>query len=372
MSTWQPPWRVRPSPARNEEKRSSPALDGPPVNPHGFAALWRESRRLIIGVTIACLLLGGVAVALFDYANQRMAESLWLDLVEHQALYDRERILAPLQIDLTLARQMADSPLLLRWAADENNPALKREALAELNSDRHHFHDGSYFFIPSASGNLYYSDGSRQRPESGIVHVVHRGEADHAWYTAALESSRRVQVRVDADPTLGDAAIRLSVQMRHGNEVVALIGSAIGLDDLAQMAPVSTAQGIYSVLVSADGTILAHPDRRLVNSGASRHTLFDLLAADDERQQLRDSFDRLKRNASAVEELTLTIDGRPQLAAMTYLSEVGWINLVLADTSQLAGHHEFSLSRALLGGIILLTILTALTLLARMVLRRQA
>ena len=76
------------------------------------------------------------------------------------ALRQKDRILAPIQRELALARTLTDSPLLQRWVRDENNPDLKAAALAELESYRRHFADRSYFVAIDSSKHFYFNDAA--------------------------------------------------------------------------------------------------------------------------------------------------------------------------------------------------------------------
>ncbi|MDR2186967.1 MAG: hypothetical protein LBE62_02815 [Azonexus sp.] len=334
-------------------------------------ASWQARRRLVLLVIVVCVLVGGLVTLLFDYANAYVGESLARDIIKRQAQFDRERILNPLQTDLTLIRRMADSPLLLSWALDEKNQELKRAALAELESYRRHLRDGSYFFIPRESGNYYYNDISNRYPGGGVAQVMDRDKAEHAWYFAALESPDQIQLNVDPNPTLGRTNIWINIQVRHEGKVVAMAGSGIDLGEFTRTVAVSSTPGIYGMLVDAQGAVQIHPDAALIDFNTrARHseahrTIFDLLASDDERERLRTSFKRLKSGASTLETLHLTVSGRSELVAMTYLGEIGWINLVLADTTKLLGGSDRWIYNILIGGAALLIILVLLPLFAR-------
>ncbi|MDR2838023.1 MAG: hypothetical protein LBV49_05565 [Azonexus sp.] len=332
-------------------------------------------RQLVIGVIVFFVLTGGLATMIFDYANRSIAESLGRDTAKRQAQFDHERIVNLLQTDLTLARRLADSPLLLKWALDENNPALKRAALAELESYRHYFRGGSYFFIPRASGNYYHNDENNTYPGGGLAQVILPGKVEHAWYFAAIDNPEQVQLNVDRNPALARTNVWINIQMRHYDQVVAMVGSGIDLNEFTRTVATSTASGAYGILASADGAIQIHPDTSLIdfNSGAKRpnlrHTIFDLLASDNERRQLRESFDRLRRGSSSVEVLRLTIAGHAKLVGVDYVKEIGWFNLALVDTAQLIRNREFFTLGLLIGGALLLIVLVVLTPFAQKLLR---
>ena len=68
------------------------------------------------------------------------------DFAVKTATLQKTRLLLRLQPDIALARKLADSPVLRRWAAAEEDPFLRELALAELYSFRRLFSDGSFFF----------------------------------------------------------------------------------------------------------------------------------------------------------------------------------------------------------------------------------
>ncbi|KAB2920028.1 MAG: response regulator [Dechloromonas sp.] len=331
--------------------------------------------RFVAGLVVVFILIGGFSLLFFHHATGSIVDGLARSFAERQAQFDRERILGPLLTEIALARKLADSPLLQRWAVDEGNPVLKREALGELESYRRHFRDGSYFFIPRASGNYYHNDRDNRYPGGQIAQVVRPGASEHSWYFAAVASSQQVQLNVDPNPALGKTNVWINIQVRRAGEVVAMAGSGIDLGEFTRAVADSRTPGVYGVLLAPDGAIQVHPDAALVdfNSRAKRaeerHTIFSLLASADERQRLRDSMARVVSGASTVEVLPLTLSGRPELVALTYLGEIGWVNLAVVNTAQLVSRDEFKVLGLLIAGGMVLTILVVLSLLERMVIR---
>ncbi|HEX6734298.1 MAG TPA: response regulator [Azonexus sp.] len=339
-----------------------------------FAAARPLRRRFAAALVVVFVLIGGLALLFFDYATGRIVDALGRSFAERQAQFDRERLLGPLLTEVALARKLADSPLLQRWAGDEHNPVLKREALGELESYRRHFRDGSYFFIPRASGNYYHNDRANKYPGGGIAQVVRPGLAEHAWYFAAVASAQPAQLNVEHNPALGKTNVWINIQVRRGDEVLGMAGTGLDLGEFTR-AMTATTPGVYGVLLDAEGAIQVHPDATLIDFNtrakrpAERHTIFGLLASADEEQRLHDSLARLLAGTSSIEVQRLTLSGRSELVAMTYLKEIGWYNLAVVDTAQLASRGEFTLLGLLIGGAMLLTIVVVLTLLERMVIR---
>ena len=331
--------------------------------------------RFVAGLVVVFLLIGGLALAFFNLATDRIVDALGRNFAERQAQYDRERILGPLLTEVALARKLADSPLLQRWAVREDDPALKREALAELASYRRHFRDGSYFFIPRASGNYYHNDRENRYPGGQVVQVVRPGVAEHSWFYAAVDSKDAVQLNVDPNPALGRTNVWINVQVSLGDRVVAMAGTGIDLGDFTRSAVGLPSSGVYGILVNREGAIQVHPDSRLVDFNTqakgeqTRQTVFNLLRSEEERQTLRAALQRVSGGESPVEVLRLNLSGRDELVAMTYLREIGWVNLAVVDTTRLVGAGEFTRLGLLIAGAMLLTIIVVLVLLERLVIR---
>jgi|GEM_PF-5510766 len=340
-----------------------------------FAAARPLRWRFVLGLVVVFVLIGSLSNVFFEYSTGRIVDRLGRGFAERQAQFDRERILSPLLTEIALSRKLADSPLLKKWALNESDPALKRAALGELESYRAHFRDGSYFFIPVQSGNYYTNDKANRYPDSQISQVVKAGLEEYSWFFAAIRSPDALQLNVDANPVLGSTKVWINVQVRVADEVVAMAGTGIELGEFTRAVAASATPGVYGILLDAQGAIQVHPDTALIdfNSRAKRaedrHTIFDLLADDGERQRLRQSLARLVAGTHAVEVEQLTISGKPELVAMSYLKEIGWINLAVVDTTQLVSRGEFSTLGLLVGAAMLLTILVVLVLLERMVIR---
>jgi signal transduction histidine kinase/DNA-binding response OmpR family regulator len=331
--------------------------------------------RFVAGLVVVFLLIGSLALFFFTFATDRIVDALGRSFAERQAQYDREHILGPLLTEIALARKLADSPLLQRWAVREDDPALKREALAELASYRRHFRDGSYFFIPRASGNYYHNDRTNRYPGGQVVQVVRPGVAEHSWFYAAVDSSERVQLNVDPNPGLGQTNVWINVQVRLGERVVAMAGTGIDLGNFTRSVAASATPGVYGILIDRAGAIQVHPDSRLIDFNTqakaeqARQTIFGLLASEAERQDLRAALDRVVGGESPVEVLRLNLSGRAELVALTHLKEIGWVNLAVVDTRQLVSAGEFTRLGLLIAGAMLLTIVVVLALLERLVIR---
>ena len=331
--------------------------------------------RFVAALVVVFLLVGTLAILFFEYSTDRIVEQLGRGFAERQAQFDRERILGPLLTEVALSRKLADSPLLKKWANGEDDPLLKQQALSELESYRAHFRDGSFFFIPVKSGNYYFNDRNNSYPGGQITQVVSPDVKEDSWFFAAVRSPDAVQLNVDPNLVLGKTKVWINVQARNGDEVVAMAGTGIDLGDFTRSVVASSTPGVYGILLDAEGAIQVHPDAALIDfntrakQAADRRTIFSLVSDPEEQQQLRESLTRVVSGESAVEVRQLTLSGHQELVAMTYLKEIGWVNLAVVNTTQLVSSEQFSQLGLLIGGAMLLTILVVVFLLERMVIR---
>ncbi|MEN9479412.1 MAG: hypothetical protein RLZZ298_807 [Pseudomonadota bacterium] len=331
--------------------------------------------RFVAALVVIFLLIGSLTILFFEYSTGRIVDRLGRGFAERQAQFDRERILGPLLTEIALSRKLADSPLLKRWAQDEDNASLKAEALAELESYRSHFRDGSFFFIPVNSGNYYFNDRANTYPGGKITQVMRREAPEDSWFYAATRSTDQVQLNVDPNLVLGKTKVWINVQVRQGDTVIAMAGSGIDLGEFTRSVVAAATPGVYGILVDAGGAIQVHPDAELIDFNTrakrveDRRTIFSLVPDVSEHERLRDSLARVVSGSSTVEVQRVTLSGRSELVALTYLKEIGWVNLAVVDTAQLVSTAEFSKLGLLLAGAMLLTILVVLSLLEKMVIR---
>ena len=108
---------------------------------------------LLLTIVFATTIVASYLV--FDVLKDDVISGLGSQFTERQVLYNRSRILQPLLRELALARKLADSHLLKRWALNEGDPTLRSEALKELEGYRRFFSDRSLFFLHGGTQRYY-------------------------------------------------------------------------------------------------------------------------------------------------------------------------------------------------------------------------
>src|SRR5208282_767947 len=96
---------------------------------------------------------------------------------------------------------------------------------------------------------------------------------------------------------------------------------------------------VTTILVDRVGVIQAHPNAAYVfrnseaKGGTAKLTVFDLLSSRKEGDQVRGAIGDLSAGRAEVVSMSLTVEGKPSLAALSSMPEIGWFTLVLVDAS---------------------------------------
>jgi len=321
--------------------------------PPGRRAAARRSlrNRSVLVLVLVNLLVGALTVAGFLVIARGIARDFARRLAEKNALLDKSRILAPIQQEVALARKLADSQVLRAWCRNEGDSRARAAAMAELESFRQAFADHSYFFIPAASRHYYYNNAGNEFHGQELRYTLDRRDPANAWYDATLATVPDFALHVDSDEQLGLFKVWINVLVKDPGAPGVKLGMAgTGADLSAFMR--STAQGgdpaVTTVLVDRLGRLQAYPNTRYMAYNAEmkdeqrRMTLFQLLGGAGDRDRLRERMRRLVAGETALEVFPLTVEGKPFLAAATYMGPIGWVNLALVDPQRVMGVRAFA------------------------------
>lgn len=294
------------------------------------------------------------------------------------ALRQKDRILAPIQRELALARKLVDSPLLKRWARDENNPDLKTTALAELESYRRHFADRSYFVAIDASKHFYFNDAANAYQGREHGHTLDPALPSDSWYFATIAQSADFSLNVNYDAPLDLNKLWFNIVIRDGVDILGVGGTGLELDSFIKAALQEDRQGVQILLLDRAGAIKAHRQRShidfntLAKPESERSTLYRLLATSAEKDLLRSQLERLSAGQLPVAVTPLTVEGKPHLAAIAYLQEIQWFAVALVDIADIYRFGRFAPFAALLALSLLALALSVTVLLNRLVLNPLA
>jgi signal transduction histidine kinase len=387
--------------------------------------------RFLLIFGASSLFLALVIWVVFNSVAERMVERIGARFAEKQVLYDKAHTLQPLIREVALARQMAGNAAIKQWAANEQNPQLYRQALAEMEKYRQSFQDGSYFLALTESGNYHFNDtGAPQdknpsknpneinpaeiNPAKINQHKQPRYTLDpvkpaDAWFYATIKSVDDYNINVDTSPNLGVTKVWINVPLRDGDKVLGVLGTGLDLNDFTRhvtRAPQSgTPQsGVTSLFIDRNATIQIYRDiggvdfSGIANTSDQKHSITRLLDNQEDRAWILQTiglFENGSKNNSANGGLTVTeksvyikgqryltdspvatkfvhIKGKHYLASMVALPETGWYDITLLDMSVLLPPHDFLEMGLAVGGVALCLMIILLFFLRRLVLRPVA
>lgn len=304
--------------------------------------------RFAISIAVVYLVIGALTYVAFNFVTGRIVGSLGTNFAIKQALLEKSKLLSTLQRDLSLSLKLGGSPLLKRWAVDERNGQLGKLAREELESYRRSFTGQSLFFIPARSRNYYFSDGPAKAPFATPRYVLNPANVNDAWYFRTMREVNDFELNVDFDNHLNTTKVWFNVVIKDdANRKIGLGGSGIDITRFIDESVNTTEPGVETILFSRDGAIEGHRDESYVlrnskiRGDGKKITIYDLLTDSADRQRIRNAVSSLTSGRHDTETFSLQMNGRHYLAAMSYLREINWFNLVLVDATHVVSAGDF-------------------------------
>ena len=335
--------------------------------------------RFLLLVIAIYLLVGAASLFGFYRVADSIIQRLGVGYATQYANQQRSRILAKIQRELVLTQKLAGSPLLRRWAQDEQNPELKRAALEELESFRRIFSDQSWFFVIRSSGDYYTNNAANEFGGKEFRFVEDPKDPTMQWYFATLEHVDDFDLHVDYNAQLNVTKIFLNAIVKDdGGHKIGVGGTGLDLSEFIRNIVRTTDPGVENLLIDADGYVQGHSDRAVMEAIAhttdekKRLDIFSLMGSATEQAGLRAILERMKNGQAADAQAVLTMNGQKRIAAISYLPEIHWAAIVLVNPSEVIHLEMFRPILFLLAAALLMTILLVSWLLDRLVLTRLA
>lgn len=327
------------------------------------------------------LLVIASALAAWWVARQQavgIVEQWAVRYAEKQVLYDKSRMMQPILREIALARQLAGSRQIREWARTPDDPELTRNAIAEMENFRLNFADQSYFLVLRESGRYYHNNAKNEFAGKQLRYRLDPKKPADQWFYDIMRQQREMHLNVNPDVNLGVTKLWIDVLIRDGNDILGVAGTGLDLSQFIREVVNNPQPGIASLFLDHDGAIQVYRDERLIDfssitKGASERKTIDLLfdRAGD-RTAILSAMKDLEKLQTTVITRFVEMNGKPYLAGVAYLPEIGWYEITLLDLSVVLPLTSFS-------GILLvygLTLLAALALfnlvLGRLVLRPMA
>ncbi|MDD5300572.1 MAG: ATP-binding protein [Gallionella sp.] len=365
-----------------------------------LSGLSLQTRFLLI-FGASSLFLALVIWVVFNSVAERMVERIGARFAEKQVLYDKAHTLQPLIREVALARQMADNAVIKQWAANEQNPQLYQQALAEMEKYRQRFQDGNYFLALTGSGHYYFNDAGGKNPGNSNHgnqprYTLDPAKPADAWFYATIKSVADYNINVDSNSNLGVTKVWVNMLLRDGDKVLGVLGTGLDMGDFILHVTDAPQSGVTNLFIDRNAAIQIYHDIDSINFSSiakfpdHQHSIDQMLDNPEDRVWIRQAISQFENGSpsmaaksvyikgqrylvgSPVATKFVHIKGNRYLAGMVALPEAGWYDVTLLDLSVLLPPHDFLEMGLALGGVALGLMAILLLSLRRLVLRPVA
>ncbi|TRZ99123.1 MAG: HAMP domain-containing protein [Deltaproteobacteria bacterium] len=303
--------------------------------------------RFLSVTLLIFLAMAAVALFAFKGAVDHITGYLGSAYAGKYALANRALLHQPLDREIALARQMADSPVIRGWARNETDPGRRDRALAELESYRRRFAEKSWFFIIEGSRHYYFDDENHRYGDTKLAYTLDPDHQEDAWYFATLKNVPEYALNVNYDGVLDAHKVWINVVMRGPDgRPIGVAGTGIDLSAFLRVAVDNTEAGVENILLDQRLAIQAHRDRDRIEQHSVAKSeeqisgIRRLFPDPEDIRRLQAAFEKL-RGGSNSETVFVTLNGRRQIVGAAYLSNLEWYVLTILDPEALIRKHLY-------------------------------
>ena len=328
---------------RPDTHGSAPApevADAPEDRSHLVMSAWDELRgRIILAVLLiflgVCTVVGLTFTASIDLVRDDMGQVL----ARKQASAVRARLREALAPDLALARQLAGSPVIRRWALRENDPGSRHDALQELESYRLRFADHSWFYVIHDSLHYYYNDHDNRYAGRELIGTLDPNLPKDGWYFSTHEKVKDYALNADYNPQLDVFNLWINVQVRdETGRPIGLAGTGLNMSRFLRLFIDRPDESSETLLVDRYLAIQAHPNRALIDqhpiaaSQPQPGTMARLMPA-REAEALMSLLAQMGQEERDAEPRTLKVhlSGHPHTIGIAAMPEIGLFAISALD-----------------------------------------
>ena len=321
--------------------------------------------RFLLLAALLVLTASATAWAVFQRIAEGIIEQWGVRLAETQVRYDSARLLQPVAREVALARQMADSSVLRRWARKPDNASHFAQARVEMESFRANFKDQSYFVALLESGAYFHNNANREFTDQPLRYHLSPDRPADAWFYSTIHDGRDFHLNVNRDTVLGVTKLWVNVLLRDGERVLGVVGTGLELDSFIRDVVDVSPSGIRTLFVDHRGAIQLSGDRDLITYAsaaspiADKQGVYRLLDHEEDRSRLRAMLTQLATSASpptTVLSHFFSVGGKRHLAGIAYLAELGWFEITLLDLDQLMPVSRLNIAALAFAAALLLTL----------------
>ena len=341
-------------------------------------ATWRYGLRakamlaLVFATLLAFVPAGLIGWQVLDGVRSHFGEAYAVNFTQLK----RQTILAPLSRELALSRRLANSVLARQWLLAENDPAKKALFFEEAEGYRKDLRDHAYFISSALSRNFYANDNAQAFSDQPRYALDAVKQAD-SWFFKSLPQADEYNINVNYDAHLQVTRVWLNVSIRDGERKIGIAGAGIDLTGFLNEFMSTTEAGVTPIIVNQAGAIQAHRNQALIaidqagSSSSVDQTLAGQLPEGPQREILAQAMERAVERPGEVRTLRVTLDGKEQLLALSYIPDLKWhiVSAVDLQAAQVLDKNWRNAALAALGIIIVILLLAFGYAVERLVLR---
>ncbi len=336
-----------------------------------------KSRFLILAAALI-VPATGLAWAVFNLVAEEVIERWGQRVVEIQVRYDSARLLQPIEREIALARQMAQSQVLKQWATRVDDPELHRRALVEMENYRQNFQDRSYFVALLDSGAYYHNNADNEFSDQPLRYHLRRDNPADAWFYGLIDQGREFHLNVNPDDALKVTKLWVDVQIRDGDRPLGIVGTGMALDSVLKDVVDIGQPGITSLFVDSNGAIQLYRDQGLIDFASlvkpegQKSLVTQMLDLPADRERLEKHFAALSKPDAPTAQVVsdfVQFEGKRHLMGVAYLPTIGWYEVTFMDLDELMPVSQFAPVVAVFGATLLAAMLLMHLMLRRWVLK---
>ncbi|MFV8569626.1 diguanylate cyclase domain-containing protein [Marinobacter sp. SBS5] len=296
-------------------------------------------------VTLLIVIAATASWLAYQHLSSSIVERWGKQVAEIQVRYDSARLLQSLEREIGLARQMAQSSAILRWAENPENDQAKKIALKQLESFRTNFRGKSYFAALRNNHHYYFNNAKNEYADTPFRYVLDPNKPDDAWFYQLIDEGRDFHININPDQELGVTMLWIDVLIRDENSnILGMVGTGLNLDNFLANIVDLNQEGITTLFVDYNGAIQLYRDRNyidfasIVKPEGQKNTIDLLFEASQDKQKILGMLQMLKKRThenSPIESGFVTINGKKHLAGVAFLPAIGWFEITLLDLNTL-------------------------------------
>jgi len=293
---------------------------------------------IVIIIYIVTILFSAFA---FFTTSTRISEEYLKSYIQTQNELEVSSILAFMEKEIAMSRKLAEDPLIRKWMINQNDMELTQLVQEQLDSYRDFISSGTHFMAVKSSLN-YYLENIEQPAKT-----LKKDLTADRWFFEALEKNEDYSLNVDYQESLGEIRLWINVTVRDENDnAIGLAGSGIYINDFLKEIILHEDNNLNTILINEQGHIQGHEDRTIMDHNGmsitdeTKITIYDLLKEQQESKLIQQMIQEIK-DSSKIEIFELKYEGMDCLAAMGFIPQLNWYNLVLIEKDTIMSWRDF-------------------------------